>query len=92
MRLKPLFELARLQGWLSPLPEFPIRVDGRKIPKNFLEGFRNRDCSSMDCGACGYCEGIAEQAVSISPAYRAEVLKKYDEIDETMKTGGLWNV
>jgi len=92
MRLKPLFELARLQGWLSPLPESPIRVDGRKIPKNFLEGFRNRDCSSMDCGDCGYCEGIAKQAVSISPAYRAEVLKKYDEIDETMKTGGLWNV
>jgi collagenase-like PrtC family protease len=92
MRLKPLFELARLQGWLSPLSESPIRVDNRKIPKNFLEGFRNRDCSSLDCGTCGYCDGIAEQAVSIAPAYRAEVLKKYDEIDETMKTGGLWNV
>lgn len=91
-RLQPLFELARLQGWLSPIPESPIRVDSRKIPQNFLEGFRTRDCASLDCGRCGYCETIAEQAVSISPAYRADVLKKYDDIDETMKTGGLWNV
>jgi len=29
--------------------------------------FRDRDCASMDCQACGYCERIAAQAVSISP-------------------------
>src|SRR5664280_232791 len=39
LRLKPLFDLARLQGWHSPLPECPIRVDARQIPENFLDGF-----------------------------------------------------
>lgn len=44
----------------------------RKIPENFLDGFRDRDCASMDCQTCGYCELIATQAVSIAPEYRAE--------------------
>jgi collagenase-like PrtC family protease len=91
-RLKALLDLARLQGMLSPLPECPIRVDSRQIPDNFLEGFRDRDCAFMDCQACGYCEQIAEQAVSISPEYRTEVLRKYAEIDDIMITGELWDV
>jgi len=77
---------------LSPLAESPIRIDTRQIPANFLDGFRDRDCASMDCQACGYCERIAAQAVSIPPAYRADVLGKYAEMDEAMATGGLWNV
>jgi hypothetical protein len=87
-----MLDLARLQGWLSPLPECPIRLDARKIPENFLDSFRNRDCASLDCQACGYCERITAQAVSISPGYRTEVLKKYAEMDETMATGRLWGV
>jgi hypothetical protein len=92
LRLKPMLDLARLQGWLSPLPECPIRVDARKIPEDFLDGFRNRDCASLDCQTCGYCERIAAQAVSIPPEYRTEVLKKYAEMDDTMVTGRLWGV
>jgi collagenase-like PrtC family protease len=88
-RLKPMRDLARLQGWLSPLPECPIQVSARKIPESFLDGFRSRDCASLDCQTCGYCGQIAAQAVSISPSYRTEVLKKYEEIDEIMATGRL---
>jgi hypothetical protein len=91
-RLKPLTELARLQGWLSPLPESPIRIDARQISETFLDGFRGRDCASTDCKTCGYCERIAGQAVSISPEHRREVLEKYAEMDEAMATGGLWGV
>jgi hypothetical protein len=91
-RLKPLLDLARLQGWLSPLPECPIRIDTRQIPENFLDGFRDRDCASLDCHACGYCERIAAQVVSISPEYRAKVLRKYAEIGDTMAAGELWGV
>jgi len=29
-RLKPLLDVARLQGWLSPLPDCPIRVEARR--------------------------------------------------------------
>ena len=87
-----MLDLARLQGWLSPLPKCPIRLDARKIPENFLDSFRNRDCASLDCQACGYCERIAAQAVSVSPEYRTEVLKKYAEMEAAMVTGGIWGV
>jgi len=43
---------------------------------HFLDGFRDRDCASLDCQACGYCERIAAGAVSIAPEYRTAVLKK----------------
>ncbi|MDO8596164.1 MAG: hypothetical protein Q7R45_06030, partial [Sulfuricaulis sp.] len=92
LRLKPLLDLARLQGMLSPLPECPIRIDARQIPENFLDGFRDRDCDSMDCRVCGYCERIAARSVSISPEYRNAVLRKYTEIDNLMAKGGLWSV
>ncbi len=92
LRLKPLLELARLQGMLSPLPECAIRIEASRIPGNFLDTFRDRDCTSLDCAACGYCERIASQAVSVAPAFRSEVLRKYAEVDESLHTGALWNV
>ena len=76
----------------APLPECPIRVEARKIPENFLDGFRERDCASLDCQTSGYCERIAAQAVSIASEYRSEVLRKYAEMDDTMVAGGLWGV
>ncbi len=91
-RLKPLFDLARVQGMLSPIAESPIQIDTAQIPENFLDGFRDRDCTSLDCAACGYCERIAAQAVSITPAYRNDVLEKYKAMDDTMAAGALWNV
>jgi collagenase-like PrtC family protease len=90
LRLKMLYDLARLQGMLSPRQDSPIRIDARQIPDNFLDGFHERDCSSMDCRSCGYCEKIAARAVSISSGYRSEVLRKYAELDEVMATGRLW--
>ena len=67
-------------------------MEAWKIPEGFLNGFRDRDCASVDCQTCGYCERIATQAVSISPEYRTEVLRKYAEMDESMATGRLWGV
>lgn len=92
LRLQPLLDLARLQGMLSPIPECPIRIDASQIPENFLDTFRERDCACLDCATCGYCERIAAQAVSVAPAYRSEVLRKYAEVDECLHAGALWNV
>jgi len=92
LRLKPLLELARMQGMLTPLEQSPVSVDTRKIPEDFIDGFRNRDCASLNCQTCGYCERIAEQAVSVAPEYRTRVLGQYAEIDALMATGELWNV
>ena len=91
-KLKPLIDLARLQGMLSPLAECPIRLDSAQIPDDFLAGFRARDCASLDCRACGYCERIAARAVSVSPDYRRDVLDQYAKIDEALVGGGLWDV
>lgn len=91
-RLKPLLDLARLQGMLAPLPECPVKVDSRRIPADFLDGFRDRDCVSRDCKTCGYCEQIAAHAVSISPGYLDEILKKYGDMDSALIAGGLWDV
>jgi len=90
LRLKPLLDLARLQGMLSPVAECPVRIDSRQIPAHFVDGFRDRDCASSDCPSCGYCEQIAAQAVTVSPGYRKEVLEKYAQVDAAMATGGLW--
>ena len=83
--------MERFIGGLHP-PGSDTPAAARRIPENFLDGFRDRDCATMDCQACGYCERIAAQAVSISPEYRTEVLRKYAEMDNTMVTGGLWGV
>lgn len=91
-RLKPLLDLARLQGMLSPLRECPVRIDARQIPETFLDGFRDRDCASLDCRVCGYCETIAAKAVSIAPGLRREALEKYAEMDKALAGGGLWDV
>jgi hypothetical protein len=67
-------------------------VEARQIPGDFLDGFRDRDCASLNCQTCGYCERIAAQAVSIPTGYRTEVLKKYEEMDDAMAAGRLWDV
>lgn len=90
LRLKPLLDLARLQGMLSPVGECPVRIDSRQIPEHFADGFRDRDCASADCQSCGYCEQIASRAVTVSPGYRKEVLEKYAQVDAAMAAGGLW--
>ena len=84
--------MARLRCWLSPLPECPIEIDAQQIPESFLDAFRKRECTAMDCRACGYCRQIAAQAVSISPEYLTEVLNKYAEMDDAMATGTLWGI
>jgi collagenase-like PrtC family protease len=91
-RLKPLLNLASLQGMLSPLEQNPVYIDTHKIPENFLDGFRNLDCASLDCQTCGYCARIAEKAVSIVPEYRTKVLSQYAKTDSLIATGKLWNV
>ncbi len=92
LKLKPIFDLASRQGMLSSQAECPIRVDSRKIPAGFLEGFRDRDCSTLACKDCGYCERIAAQAVSVAPDYRDALLQQYAEVESGMATGALWNV
>jgi collagenase-like PrtC family protease len=90
-KLKRLFDLAQKQGMLFTKTDGPIRIDSRKIPADFLGGFAARDCSSLACAECGYCDSIAEKAVSVRSSFRDEILKLYSGVDNAMATGELWN-
>ena len=91
-KLKRLFELAQKQGMLFTQADRPIAIDSRKIPADLLSGFATRDCSALACAQCGYCERIAEQAVTVKPGFREEILKLYAATDDAMATGEFWNV
>lgn len=91
-KLKKLFELARHQGMGFPKLENNVRIDSRQIPADFIDGFRKRDCMTLDCKACGYCEKIAGNAVSVSPSFREESLKRFADLENSLSTGGLWGV
>lgn len=91
-KLQKLFELARRQGMLFQQEECPVAIDSRKIPQDFLKNFVDRDCSSLACGECGYCETIAGKAVTMKPGFRDEILKMYAGVDSAMATGELWGV
>jgi len=91
-KLMPLYDLARQQGMMLPKQENPVTIDSSKIPTDFIEGFRDKDCASLDCSVCGYCEDIAKAAVSVKPEFREQSLKQFSEMDETMASGDLWGV
>jgi collagenase-like PrtC family protease len=89
-RLKPLYELMRDHGMLFPTDRSPIRIHAEKIPADFIQGFRSRDCSRLDCAACRLCERVAEHAVEVDPDFREEFLRRFQEAEEDLITGRLW--
>jgi collagenase-like PrtC family protease len=92
LKLRVLLDLARQQGMLFAQPETPIQIDSRQIPADFLDGFRDRDCASLACKDCGYCERIAARAVTVSAAFRSESRRRYAELEEALAKGRLWGV
>ena len=42
-----------------------FRVDNQRFPQDFLEGFRQRDCSALACDRCGYCGRVADATVTV---------------------------
>jgi len=91
-KMKPLYDTVRMQGMLFPRKGNPILIDSSRMPADFLEGFKKRDCSVLDCKHCGYCEAIAAEAVKVDPVFRQESLKRFAVIEEAMVGGGLWGV
>jgi hypothetical protein len=86
MKLK---ELATRRGMLAPLEGEPVYIDNSKLT-GFIPGFKDRDCRSTDCDACGWCDSYAKKAVKIDEAYRAELIKLYEEAFGDMYSGEMW--
>jgi len=91
-KLLPLYELMKGHGMLFPQGDLPIRIHASRIPDDFLERFRGRDCSTLDCAACGVCETIARDAVEVDAAFREEFLGRFRDAEQAMASGGLWGV
>ena len=39
-------------------------LDNSKIPENFINSFRGRECSKLSCEECKYCENILKQCMT----------------------------
>lgn len=39
-------------------------LDNKKIPEDFIEGFKERDCSTLSCEKCNYCKKIADACIT----------------------------
>lgn len=42
-----------------------IYIDNKKYPEDFLEQFRNNDCTRTDCAQCGYCRRITDKVMKV---------------------------
>lgn len=75
---------------LTPLKgDPPVVIDNRALD-GFLEFFFHVDCHERDCEECGYCHRAAQRAVRIDPGFRREVLRRYDEVLEDLRSGAMW--
>jgi collagenase-like PrtC family protease len=90
-KLMKLKDLAAKRGMLEPLNGDPVYIDNSELT-GFIPGFGDKDCRSTDCGACGWCASYARKAVRVDPAYRAELLRLYEEAFGSMYSGEMWGI
>ncbi len=90
-KLLKLKDLAAKRGMLEPLRGEPVYIDNSEL-SGFIPGFRDRDCRSNDCAACGWCASYARKAVRVDEVYRTELLKLYEEIFADMYSGEMWGI
>jgi collagenase-like PrtC family protease len=59
-------KVARYGSMVSkPLTDM-IYLDNKMIPQDFIQRYKTRECSVLDCNACKNCSNIANKAVRIS--------------------------
>jgi hypothetical protein len=73
MNLSLLHKIAMLDSKLY------VYINNRELD-GFIEYFLERDCRSLSCKDCGYCERVARQVVKISPGYQQKTFAKYKDI------------
>ena len=90
-KLMKLRELAAKRGMLEPLKGEPVYIDNSELA-GFIPGFRDRDCRSNDCAACGWCASYARKSVRVDEVYRSELLGLYEEVFADMYSGAMWGI
>jgi len=63
-----------------------VHIDNRKLD-GFLGHFKKVDCLRTDCDRCGYCENVANRAISMDEQWRREMVARFDRALEILTTG-----
>lgn len=71
------------------LPTVKPYIDNRKLD-GFLEGYRNRNCALLDCNECGYCQEIADLAVTLDQDKAKEAKAKTLNLLDDLITGTIY--
>jgi collagenase-like PrtC family protease len=69
--------------------ENPVYIDNRKLD-GFIDRFKKHSCQNKDCDSCRYCHKQAENAVTIDPQWKNDMLEIYEELQEEIYSGGFW--
>ena len=86
-----LARLGKRMGLLYPRKGgSPLFLDNRKMD-SFIDRFLEKSCIDVDCESCRYCHRFADEALTIDPEYRRDVLAQYRDLFEDMHTGTFWS-
>ena len=89
-RMLPMKRLAELRGMTQPIEgRAPVYIDNRALD-GFMERFRTKSCMGVDCEECRWCHEFAAKAVTIDETNRAEALKAYEELFDSLHGGSMW--
>ena len=77
---------------LFALERSPVHIDASKIPADFIEGFEPRCCARLACADCRYCEDIANDAVTVDPAFQRNHSAHLKKARQQLISGRLWDV
>ena len=67
-----------------------FRVDNQRFTQDFLEGFRQRDCSTLACDRCGYCGRVADATVTVMDKLGVDAaLRKLHDVRSRIVEGSI---
>lgn len=65
-------------------------LDSNKIPKDFIKGFMERDCSNLSCKTCNYCKRISDECLThADQKIIDDILKSMSDVKEEVLGGSI---
>jgi len=84
------FNLFKIQEIGALVRNIDIFIDNRKLD-NFIDKFIREDCSSRDCGSCGYCAKIAENVLSYDRTYLENLKSRHKKFLDDFVRGNVFH-
>jgi len=78
----------------ADITDYPVSeclsLNSSKIPDNFLSFFRTKDCASSNCTDCGFCELIANKAITVDGKPLSELIGRYEGLLDSLVSGDIY--